>query len=381
MSNNQYSIRVADMVPTLDHLYAHARRHAVMFVGPTGVGKTDVVRAWAAAHGFTEANGKLCVVHAAHIEPTDVYGIPIPDRRSGTTDFYPNAFWPWGGGILFLDELNRAAIATLNALLQVVLDKRVGAKRLPDDLFIVAAANPPGGSYHVTPLSSPMVGRFAIYHVDADPDGWLAWAARRGIHPVVQTFISRNRDALNTEDDGAAQQLLPVPNPRNWERLHDALNGARYPKDLGVADRILHGIIGACVGQAMGYNFLTFWRSIDAIPEPEDLFSGKAKLPKKLDHALVAGFSLVSWLQSKVVSGADAETMVTTLLQRQLDDGWDGEVVTAMTMRLASAQPGATLTALTRAQSKDGKTFDDQYGDAAIQVSKELEAAGLTNVS
>ena len=65
-----------------------------------------------------------------------------------------------GRGLLFLDELSTAPPAVQAALLRLVLERRVGALRLPPGVRIVAAANPRSSAADGWELSAPLANRF-----------------------------------------------------------------------------------------------------------------------------------------------------------------------------------------------------------------------------
>jgi MoxR-like ATPase len=119
---------------------AVAARVPVLLWGAPGTGKTSAIRAMAGAMDLP------CETVIASIrEPSDFAGLPIV--VGGEVRFAPPA-WARrlaeaGRGVLFLDELSTAPPAVQAALLRVVLERAVGDLTLPDEVAVVAAANPP----------------------------------------------------------------------------------------------------------------------------------------------------------------------------------------------------------------------------------------------
>ena len=72
-----------------------------------------------------------------------------------------------GRGLLFLDELSTAPPAVQAALLRVVLERVVGDLTLPDEVAVVAAANPPDQAADGWDLSGA-AGQPAVSPVLAD---------------------------------------------------------------------------------------------------------------------------------------------------------------------------------------------------------------------
>ncbi len=68
--------------------------------------------------------------------------------------------------VLFLDEMNRSATDTLNASLQLVLDRRLNDHRLPivngRPTLVAAAINPADADYTVNTFDPALLDRFIL---------------------------------------------------------------------------------------------------------------------------------------------------------------------------------------------------------------------------
>ena len=119
---------------------AVAARVPVLLWGAPGTGKTATIRAMA------EQMGWPCETVIASIrEPSDFAGLPIVvgDGVRFAPPGWARRLAETGHGLLFLDELSTAPPAVQAALLRVVLERVVGDLALPDEVSVVAAANPP----------------------------------------------------------------------------------------------------------------------------------------------------------------------------------------------------------------------------------------------
>ena len=179
------SVPSAGANPAVEALgVAVAARVPVLLWGAPGTGKTSVIRAMA------DAMALPCETVIASIrEPSDFAGLPIV--VGGEVRFAPPA-WARrlaqaGHGLLFLDELSTAPPAVQAALLRVVLERAVGDLTLPDEVAVVAAANPPEQAADGWDLSAPLANRLCHLDWRTDPravadglaGGWpLRWSPR-----------------------------------------------------------------------------------------------------------------------------------------------------------------------------------------------------------
>src|ERR1700754_3130820 len=115
----------------------------VLLWGEPGIGKSAALTQLAAALDLP-----LTTVIASVHEPSDFSGLPVVGADPAVQGV-PMAPPDWavrlvqaGRGLLFLDELSTAPPAVQAALLRLVLERRVGALRLPPGVRVVAAAHP-----------------------------------------------------------------------------------------------------------------------------------------------------------------------------------------------------------------------------------------------
>ena len=172
---------------------AVAARVPVLLWGAPGTGKTSAIRAMAGAMDLP------CETVIASIrEPSDFAGLPIV--VGGEVRFAPPA-WARrlaeaGRGLLFLDELSTAPPAVQAALLRVVLERAVGDLTLPDEVAVVAAANPPEQAADGWDLSAPLANRLCHLAWQTEPravaDG-LAGGWSAPVVPVLPDGGTRRR--------------------------------------------------------------------------------------------------------------------------------------------------------------------------------------------
>lgn len=194
----------------------------VMLVGHAGIGKTQIIKEMAEEH-----KRDLTILVLSQMEPGDLLGMPYkaPD---GTTKYLKPEWWPSGKkNILFLDEINRAHPSVLNAILQLVMDKRIMNNVLPEDTWIVAAINPATEEYSVQEIfDKAFITRFLWLKVTTQVKDWEEYEMKNA-SPVKARFIQAVSSILNFETKKFdLPDLEPVPRSVSrlaalYEKLHD----------------------------------------------------------------------------------------------------------------------------------------------------------------
>ncbi len=218
------SLPLGDRVVRVLSLAYRARR-AALLEGPTGIGKSDVVRETAARLGV-----ELAVLDLSLLEPPDLVGLPVID--AGRTRYATPAVLPEkGAGILLLEELNRAERYIQQPALQLLTARALHEYRLPEGWVCFAAINPQDGSYQVTPLDPALAARFLHLSVRADRGAWLSWAHGARVHPAVVALVQAHDRALDDVPPRTwvyVSELLATLSPdeaRDEALLRDALGG------------------------------------------------------------------------------------------------------------------------------------------------------------
>lgn len=248
--------------------------------GPPGVGKSSVVQQIA-----EKENRKLYDVRALLLESIDLRGLPT--IKGNETVWTKPAFLPateeTEPTLLFLDELNAADPSVQAACYQLILDRRIGEYKLPDNCRIVAAGNRSKDKAYVHKMPSALVNRMIHVTMESDVRAWLEWAAGNGIEPEVIFYISFSPESLisNTFDVAEGEAF---PTPRAWETLSRELTHIKSENngELDPEDEVLIEIANGTVGSMTAAGFLGFLRTYKDLPRWDDIIKDpdNAKIPK-----------------------------------------------------------------------------------------------------
>jgi hypothetical protein len=204
---------------------AYRARRAVLLEGPTGIGKSEIVRRVADRLGI-----ETVVLDLSLLEPPDLVGLPV--IASGRTTYaVPRILPESGAGILMLEELNRAERYIQQPALQLLTARRLHEYTLPEGWVCFAAVNPETADYQVTPLDRALRARFMNLSVRADRAAWLAWAQVRAVHPAIIALAQSHERILDDVPPRTwtyASQILDALTPEETSDgalLRDALGG------------------------------------------------------------------------------------------------------------------------------------------------------------
>ncbi|MEU8548229.1 MoxR family ATPase [Streptomyces roseoverticillatus] len=273
----------------------------VLLWGEPGIGKTAALTRLAESLGLP-----LTTVIASVHEPSDFSGLPVVGDDPAEQGV-PMAPPDWavrlvraGRGLLFLDELSTAPPAVQAALLRLVLERRIGALRLPPGVRIVAAANPRSSAADGWELSPPLANRFV--HLQWTHDHEVVVRGLGGTWPRA-TLPRLDREKLPESVDLARRAVCGLlaarpklvhqlpnsetrrggawPSPRSWE---SALTLIAFATAAGSSRDVLSLLVRGTVGDGPGLELLAALDRMD-LPDPETLLAdpSHAVLPERGD--------------------------------------------------------------------------------------------------
>jgi len=285
---NQVSLRFLKDQIKLAYRQRKFDLRPILMVGESGIGKTAIVKQCASELGI---GFQLFDFHT--MESPDLRGLSRIDPVTGRTVFQRPAFIPdSGSGFVMIDEINRAERDMIAATYNGLSHREFGGHKIPDDWVIVAACNPSqsqgGGVYDVVELDPALKGRFRVFGVSADVQGFLDWlAADVGASNEVFQFVVADTKVVSF-DGGPGT-------PRDFAGLAHTIEAIKA--DMGkkfnhLPSTDLRSIAAADVGIDLAASFSSF-RDLRAYCTPDMVLTGawndcevgllKAKEQKRFD--------------------------------------------------------------------------------------------------
>ena len=239
--------------------------------GPPGIGKSDIVKQMG-----EELDAHVIDIRLSLWEPTDIKGIPFFDSNSNKMQWAPPLELPDAEMaakhkqiILFLDEMNSAAPSVQAAAYQLVLNRRVGTYRLPDNVLIVAAGNRETDKGVTYRMPAPLANRFVHLEMKVDWDDYFGWAVDNKIHKDVVGFLTFSKKDLYDFDPKSASRAFATP--RSWTFVSELLFDDEEDTDT------LTDLISGAVGEGLAVKFMAHRKIASKLPDPTDILKGKVK--------------------------------------------------------------------------------------------------------
>lgn len=153
-------------------------------------------------------------------------------------------WWPTEGtGIIFLDEINRAGtIDVLQAVFQLVLDRKLHTHILPEGWAVLAAANPPDGEYQVQFMDPALMARFLHLSFVPTATDWLKWADGKIQTEDLVDFIRKDNKVLNLPMTSYDPKVRATP--RAFELLDRCLAQMNSDEFKSIGSDVVAGLIG-----------------------------------------------------------------------------------------------------------------------------------------
>ena len=313
--------------------HAIRKNRPIFLWGPPGIGKSDIVRQ------ITEdlGNSHLIDIRLSLWEPTDIKGIPYFDSNSGTMVWGAPAELPteefasqFDYVVLFLDEMNSAAPSVQAAAYQLILNRRVGTYKLPDNVSVVAAGNREADKGVTYRMPAPLANRFIHLELAVSFDDWFQWAVNNNQHKDVVGYLTFAKKDLYDFDPRSASRSFATP--RSWSFVSELLAD-------DVDETTTTDLVSGSVGEGLAVKFMAHRKVASQMPNPSDILAGKVKemASKEISAMYSLTVSLCYELQeADNKNDKDFDKKVNNFLRFSMDN-FDTELV-VMGIKLALTQ-------------------------------------------
>ena len=227
------------------------RARPVCLMGPTGIGKTEIVKQVA-----EEKDLAFLSYSVTHHTRQSAIGLPrlterqVDGKSVCVTEYTLSEIVAevWriieetgkDKGILFLDEFNCASETLRPAMLQLLQSKTFGPHALPDGWMLVLAGNPGEYNASASALDPVMADRMRLLWLAPDYPAWRAYMTERGVHPMVLSYLDDHRGHFYVFEKGSEGTGLVTA--RGWEDLSVLLKmmeEKNFPVDLTFISQFL----------------------------------------------------------------------------------------------------------------------------------------------
>jgi hypothetical protein len=251
-------------------------------------------------------NSAVVDLRMALMDPTDIKGVPYYSAGDNTMKWATPSELPseqfskeYDIVFLFLDELNSAPPAVQAAAYQLILNRKVGQYKLPDNVVLIAAGNRMGDKGVTYRMPSPLANRFMHLEIRVDFEDWEQWAISNQVHPHVVGFLKQFKGDLFSFDP--TQHDRAFATPRTWSFVSDML-------DDDMPDSANTDMVAGLVGEGMAIKFMSHRKHAADLPAPEDVLSGKVTTfkSKEVSAAYAMVVSLCYELRTRYEAGKRA---------------------------------------------------------------------------
>jgi hypothetical protein len=269
---------------------------SLLLISNHGMGKSSMV--FQAAKRREELFGYKCPVIDQRLSQKDVGDMTgLPHQVNGRTYFAPPDWFPLHQddqeklkelfmiteqvidgehgehGYLFLDELDRASKPVKAAVFEIVLDRSLHGRKIPDGWRVIAAINGSASFYGNDVMETALLSRFAVIDFKPTFEEWWAYCAEIGVHDSIIEFTKFNDKFIDPTDEyleeHAGEKLY---DRRSWVHLSDAIAEFETAKGKGhipysildknsEAQAFALGVIASYIGSDAGRAYHDFVRT------------------------------------------------------------------------------------------------------------------------
>lgn len=254
--------------------------------GYHGVGKSTAPEQFAAENGH-----KLVNLRLGNLDAGDLIGLQdfttdqYTGQKTATKHFMPD--WlkalmdfcqanPDKWGILHLDEINHIRRDLQSFIWQICLDRRLHTFVFPENLAVIASANPPTKDYPGTLdfKNKALLSRFCHVALRPDQAETLSYYRSRGTrsHSDVADFLQERSDMARGTLESFSVDEYCKPSDRSWDTVGRLM-------EAGAPPEAIYGLVGVTAAEAY---FQYLKNRKEKTVAPLDVLNDYAKVRKSI---------------------------------------------------------------------------------------------------
>jgi MoxR-like ATPase len=263
-------LRIKEILPALEKMIPAKKN--VLLTGSAGCGKTSIVKQVAEKLGY-----HLIIDHPVICDSTDFKGLPA--IVEGRAEFLPynnlmkliDAEEPT---IYFIDDMGQAPQSVQAALMQILLAREIGGKKISDEVRFVGATNRRQDRAAVSGILQPVIDRFAaIFEMVVNAEDWINWAYNNNVPDDLIAYINYRPSSLVCEE--YSLDIQKVASPRSVAAVGDMLK-------LGLDS---FEYLSATIGEGFATEFLGFRQIFKDLPDIDIVLKDPENAPIFTDPA------------------------------------------------------------------------------------------------
>ena len=308
--------------------------------GSPGIGKSDIIKGVVARYNREYGNGEeiaqLVDIRLTICDPSDLRGMPFPNRRDRIAEWFPPDILPTEKthspkGILFFDDFTTAPQLVQAAAYQLFIQPhQLGNYQLPEGWVVIGAGNKTNERSLANAMPKPLANRmihinYEIRNVAQFVDHWMQWALENNINRNIVGFLSspvsyqKEGHLLYNFDAGTSDDAFATP--RSWARVSTIMEHS-FP--IEIERQLVEGTIGS----AASGQFYQFVNYINELPKVEIILSGEntslelAKMELKYAMIVALANSIVTkdHMNNAIEWAHNQEMEFLVLLLRMIDN-------------------------------------------------------------
>lgn len=259
--------------------YLHQAKIAALIWGHHGVGKSQAVRQYCDDNNMGFVDLRLGTQEVGDLLGLAEFKVDPKTGEKVATKFMQPEWLPTdpnSKGIIFLDEVNRARRDVLQAVFQLVLDRRIHTYELPKGWHVIAASNPNTEGYIVADIGDKaFMDRFCHIQLHPTTDEFLKYAENKEFDRDVINFLRTDSNMLQEPMEEITVLQDRKPSRRSWEAVSRL-------KKLDTPFHVFQELCYGLVGNAATIAFIESLKNSDKPFSAEQILNKYDTISKKI---------------------------------------------------------------------------------------------------